>query len=35
MLEPYAEKFARTVLREEGGREAPDLPGEPLIEKIE
>jgi len=27
MLEPYAEKFARAVLREERGREAPDLPG--------
>ncbi len=27
MLEPYAEKFARAVLKEERGREAPDLPG--------
>jgi len=28
MLEPYAVKVARTVLRGEGGREAPDLPGD-------
>ncbi len=27
MLEPYTVKVVRTVLREEWGREAPDLPG--------
>ncbi len=27
MLEPYDGKLSRTVLRGEGGREAPDLPG--------
>ena len=27
MLEPLARKLAYSVLREEGGREAPDLPG--------
>ena len=27
MLEPYTGKLVRTVLREERGREAPDLPG--------
>lgn len=27
MLEPYDGKPSRTVLRGEGGREAPDLPG--------
>ena len=26
-LEPYDGKLSRTVLRGEGGREAPDLPG--------
>ncbi len=27
MLEPYDGKLSRTVLRGEGGRKAPDLPG--------
>jgi len=27
MLEPYDGKSSRTVLRGEGGRKAPDLPG--------
>jgi len=27
VLEPYAGKLARAVLRGEGGREASDLPG--------
>jgi len=28
MLEPYDGKLSRTVLRGEGGRKAPDLPGD-------
>lgn len=37
MLEPYAGKLACTVLREERGREAPDLPDasdNPILEKV-
>ena len=30
MLEPYDGKLSRTVLRGEGGRKAPDLPGAAL-----
>ena len=28
MLEPYTVKVVRTILRGEGGRESPDLPGD-------
>lgn len=34
MLEPYAGKLARTVLREERSREASDLPGAITIRAI-